>query len=150
LPVGVDAIARHVLTAELVTELVGRERAIFLDAAAGGEPGTVQVHRLEPDVDAHSTMAHFLDPSELLAWCQRLYGQAPEAYLITVTGDCFDYAHCQLSPVVEAALERLLEQVERLWKRRRLSFMAGQMAVPEDFDQMGKTEMARLFGLDDN
>ena len=93
LPVGVEAIARHVLTAELVTELVGCGRAIFLDAAAGGEPGKVQVHRLEPDVDAHSTMAHFLDPSELLVWCRQLYGQAPEAYLVTVTGACFDYAH---------------------------------------------------------
>ena len=115
LPAGVEAIARHVLTAELVTELAGRERVIFLDAAAGGEPGMVQVHCLEPDADAHSTMAHFLDPSELLAWCRQLYGQAPEAYLITATGACFDYAHCQLSPVAEAALDRLLEQVERVW-----------------------------------
>ena len=34
-------------------------------------------------------------------------------------------------------------------QRRRLGFMAGQMTVPEDFDQMGETEIARLFGLDD-
>ncbi|CAK0773068.1 Antitoxin [uncultured Gammaproteobacteria bacterium] len=29
---------------------------------------------------------------------------------------------------------------------RRLGFMAGQIAVPEDFDQMGGAEIERLFG----
>ncbi|MGQ9830303.1 MAG: hydrogenase maturation protease [Thermochromatium sp.] len=115
LPVGVDAIARHGLTAELVTELVAYQRAIFIDAVTSGEPGTVQARRLEPEVQARSTIAHVLDPSELLAWCRQLYGQTPETYLITVAGACFDYAYYQLSPVVEAALERLLEQVERVW-----------------------------------
>jgi prevent-host-death family protein len=28
---------------------------------------------------------------------------------------------------------------------RRLGFMAGQIAVPDDFDQMGSVEIARLF-----
>jgi prevent-host-death family protein len=29
---------------------------------------------------------------------------------------------------------------------RRLGFMAGQIAVPDDFDRMGSVEIARLFG----
>ena len=29
---------------------------------------------------------------------------------------------------------------------RRLGFLAGQIAVPEDFDQMGSAEIAELFG----
>ena len=29
---------------------------------------------------------------------------------------------------------------------RRLGFMVGQIAVPDDFDQMGSAETARLFG----
>ena len=29
---------------------------------------------------------------------------------------------------------------------RRLGFMAGQIAVPDDFDRMGRVEIARLFG----
>ena len=116
LPDGVNALARHVLTAELVTELEGCERVLFLDAAVGGEPGAVQVRRLTADVNAHSTLAHVLDPAELLAWCQRLYGHAPDAYLITATGDRFDYAHCQLSPIAAAALERLVAQVEQFWE----------------------------------
>lgn len=31
-------------------------------------------------------------------------------------------------------------------KVKRVGFMAGQIAVPEDFDQMGRTEIERLFG----
>lgn len=31
---------------------------------------------------------------------------------------------------------------------KRLGFMAGQIVVPDDFDQMGTTEIARLFGDD--
>lgn len=31
---------------------------------------------------------------------------------------------------------------------RRLGFMAGEIAVPEDFDRMGGTEIEQLFGGD--
>lgn len=31
---------------------------------------------------------------------------------------------------------------------RRLGFMAGQMSVPDDFDEMGKQEIERIFGGD--
>jgi prevent-host-death family protein len=31
---------------------------------------------------------------------------------------------------------------------RRLGFMAGQIAVPDDFDRMGSADIARLFGDD--
>lgn len=31
---------------------------------------------------------------------------------------------------------------------RRLGFMAGQIAVPDDFDRMGSAEIERLFGDD--
>jgi prevent-host-death family protein len=31
-------------------------------------------------------------------------------------------------------------------QQQRLGFMAGQIAVPEDFDRMGSAEIERLFG----
>jgi prevent-host-death family protein len=31
---------------------------------------------------------------------------------------------------------------------KRLGFLEGQMAVPDDFDTMGQTEIAALFGVD--
>ena len=30
---------------------------------------------------------------------------------------------------------------------RRLGFLAGEIAVPDDFDRMGEAEIARLFGV---
>ncbi len=32
---------------------------------------------------------------------------------------------------------------------QRLGFLAGEIAVPEDFDRMGEAEIARLFGSGD-
>jgi prevent-host-death family protein len=31
---------------------------------------------------------------------------------------------------------------------RRLGFLQGQLSVPDDFDQMGDTEIAQIFGTD--
>jgi len=31
-------------------------------------------------------------------------------------------------------------------KVRRLGFLAGQISVPDDFDEMGRDEIARMFG----
>jgi hydrogenase maturation protease len=114
LPAGVTVISRHILTAELVEDIVAADRVIFLDATVQGEPGEVRVRDLAPDGSAVSTMAHFLDPRELLAWCQQLYQHEPAACLVSAAGADFDYANCTLSPTGDAALTVMLEQVRRL------------------------------------
>lgn len=114
LPEGVEVLSRHVLTAELAENIAAADRVIFLDAAADGEPGEVRVRRLQPDAGAVSTMAHFLDPRELLAWCQTLYQREPAAYLVSAAGQTFDYAHYSLSPTATAALGPLLDRVHAL------------------------------------
>ncbi len=114
LPPGVEVISRHILTAELVPEIVNCDRVIFLDAAAVGEPGEVRCRRLQPDDRAISTMAHFLDPRELLAWCAALYDRVPEAFLITACGESFDYSSYSLSETGERALVPMLERTRRL------------------------------------
>lgn len=114
LPAGVHVLARHVLTAELVEDIAAADRVIFLDAAANGPPGEVRVRKLHPDATAVSTMAHFLDPRELLAWCQTLYHHEPQAWLVSAAGLSFDYAHYSLSPPAAAALDPMLEKVQAL------------------------------------
>ena len=32
--------------------------------------------------------------------------------------------------------------------KKRLGFMAGQISTPKDFDEMGKDDIAKLFGLE--
>jgi hydrogenase maturation protease len=111
LPAGVRVISRHILTAELVEDIAGCDLVIFLDATVNGEPGEVQVRTLAPDASALSTMAHFLDPRELLAWCETLYQRVPITYLVSAAGQSFDYASYSLSPTAAAALALMLEQV---------------------------------------
>ena len=114
LPEGVDVISRHILTAELVEDIAAADRVIFLDATVEGEPGEVQVQDLKPDARAVSTMAHFLDPRELLAWCQTLYQHEPPAFLVSAAGQSFDYANYSLSPTGASALGPMLERVHAL------------------------------------
>jgi hydrogenase maturation protease len=113
-PEGVAVISRHILTAELVADLVEHDRVVFLDAAVDGPPGEVRCRQLAPDASAMSTMAHFLDPRELLAWCETLYGQIPETFLVSACGTSFDYANYSLTPDAEAAIEPMIEQVRQL------------------------------------
>ncbi|WP_373506561.1 hydrogenase maturation protease [Thiocapsa sp.] len=113
-PEGVEVISRHILTAELVADLVEHDRVIFLDAAVDGPPGEVRCRQLAPDASAMSTMAHFLDPRELLAWCETLYGQVPETFLVSACGTSFDYANYSLTPDAEAAMEPMIERVRQL------------------------------------
>jgi hydrogenase maturation protease len=114
LPEGVRVIARHVLTAELVEDIASANRVIFLDAAVDGTPGEVRVRELYPDETAVSTMAHFLNPRELLAWCLTLYRHQPEAWLVSAAGQCFDYANYSLSRAAAEALAPMLARVHIL------------------------------------
>ena len=114
LPEGVRVEARHILTAELAEDLAACDRVVFLDATAAGEPGAVHVRELAADAGLASSMAHFHDPRELLAWCATLYGRAPRAWLVTAAGESFDYASYCLSPCASAALQSMLSHTRRL------------------------------------
>jgi hydrogenase maturation protease len=114
LPDGVTVLPRHVLTADLVPDIAANDRVVFLDAAADGEPGELRCRPLYPDRDAVSTMAHFLDPGELLAWCEALYDRRPEAWLVTVVGASFDYASYRLTATVNASASAMLRKVQEL------------------------------------
>jgi hydrogenase maturation protease len=114
LPEGVRVLARHILTAELVEDLAAVDRVVFLDATAAGEPGAVRVRELAADAGLASSMAHYHDPRELLAWCATLYGRAPRAWLVTAAGESFDYASYRLSPSASVALGAMLAQTRRL------------------------------------
>lgn len=113
LPEGVEVLSRHVLTAELVADIWDKDRIIFLDAALD-TPGEVRCRQITPDASSMSTMAHFLDPRELLSWCEALHGRAPESWLITAGGASFDYASYELTPIAEEALEAMLARAEEI------------------------------------
>ena len=111
LPAHVQVQARHILTAELVEDLQRVDRAVFIDAAADSLPGEVRCRRIGPDPTVMSTMAHFHDPRELLAWCEALYGRAPEAWLVSAGGAEWGYAVYSLSDSAAAAVAPMIRTV---------------------------------------
>jgi hydrogenase maturation protease len=110
----VNVVSRHVLTAELAADLQSAELVIFLDAAVDGEVGEVSCRPLKPDKSSMHSMQHFLNPQELLAWVEEMYGRAPEAVLVSTRGASFDFAHYELTPRVKAAIEPMKQHVRRL------------------------------------
>lgn len=114
LPAGVDVISRHILTADLVPDIAASDLVVFLDADVTGPPGEVKCQPLVPDPRAVSTMAHFLDPRELLAWSQALYDRLPEAWLVSAAGMSFDFAGYELTPAAEQAVGPMLARVRAL------------------------------------
>jgi hydrogenase maturation protease len=107
---GVRVLVVHQLTPELAADLAGVERAVFVDAAASGEPVTAV--RLESSA-ASEVMTHAAEPRGLLALARAVYGQAPEAWLVTAAGADFGFRD-GLSPTGRANAREARGYVERL------------------------------------
>lgn len=111
---GVEVVACHQLMPELAEPLSRAHRAVFIDAAApGGSPGSIVMSVVQPRPAAPGAFSHHLDPSGLLELARSLYGNAPPAELITVSGQQFDFGE-QLSPPVQAALENVVRLMKAL------------------------------------
>jgi hydrogenase maturation protease len=110
----VQVFSRHILTAELVEHVREASLVIFLDASMDGTAGEVLCRRIEPSSEAISTMAHFVEPGELLGWARELYDRTPDAYLISICGRSFEFAQYELSPPVAAGIQAMIDHVHRL------------------------------------
>jgi hydrogenase maturation protease len=103
---GVEILAVHQLTPELMEPITRARRVIFIDAAVGEDPGTMTVAPLAVAGGPAPAFTHFATPAALLEGAQSLYGARPEALLITVVGLDFELGE-QLSEPVRLALESL-------------------------------------------
>jgi hydrogenase maturation protease len=103
----------HQLMPELAEPVSRAGRVIFIDARVGPIPGAVEVCEVIVGVGWYPTFSHCLDPATLVALAQALYGRAPEASIVTVTGESFAHTD-QLSASVQSSLPELMRQVETL------------------------------------
>jgi hydrogenase maturation protease len=101
------------LMPELAEPVSRAERVIFIDARVGPTPGTVEVCEVAAGTSEYPTFSHCLDPATLAALAQELYGRAPEAWILTVTGESFGHTD-RLSASVQSSLPELIRQVETL------------------------------------
>ena len=103
---GIEILAVHQLTPELMDPISRARRVIFIDAAIGEEPGKLTVAPLETAGGPVPAFTHFATPAALLEGARSLYGAKPEAWLITVVGLDFELGE-ELSEPVRVALESL-------------------------------------------
>ena len=108
---GVDMLAVHQLTPELAEPVSRADFVIFVDAAIGNTPGTVNSKRLEAQQTGVST--HHLTPAALLHLVERIYDRCPHAEALSITGQTFGLGET-LSPVVQAAVPDLFAAIKEL------------------------------------
>ena len=108
----VEILSLHQLTPELMDPISHADRAIFIDACDGLVPGEIQERVVEPQTMGVA-FTHHSTPAALLAGARSLYGRAPMATLITVTGADFSLSD-ELSPVVSARMDDVVSAALRI------------------------------------
>jgi hydrogenase maturation protease len=111
----IEILTLHQLTPELAEPLSRAVCVVFIDSSVEGEPVTLRCRRVSPGVPQPAAFGHHLTPDTLIALSDVLYGRAPEAFVVSVTGVSFDFGET-LSAGVEAVLPRLVEQIRALLK----------------------------------
>lgn len=113
---GVRVIDSHQLTPELAADLAAVAIALFVDARIPDAPRPtdltdgVRIELIAPQTTDTGDWGHQLTPTTLLAIAATLFGHAPQAWLISVPGDCFELSD-RLSPAAERGRDRAIAQI---------------------------------------
>jgi hydrogenase maturation protease len=83
------------LTPEMAENIHAYEYVCFVDAHTGNIPEPVRLIEVESEFQA-SPFTHHLTPQSLLSMCETIYGNKPEAALLSVLGHRFLFSR-QLS-----------------------------------------------------
>lgn len=102
----------HQLAPELAEDVSRTSTVIFVDAAGEGEPGKVTYERVSPTSSA-AHFSHHFTPAAVLALAETLYGAHPNAFSVTMAGECFDHGDA-LSPCVVQCMPHLLTKIRAL------------------------------------
>ena len=114
---GVEVLSVQQLMPELVEVLTRVPTVVFVDARRDGTPGEVRGEPVSPR-DMSWNGSHGLDAGVLLGLCDRLYGHAPEAFLVTIAGERFGFGPALSDPVRQAvpeAVRRVLGKRGQSW-----------------------------------
>jgi hydrogenase maturation protease len=109
-----DTVLLHQLVPETIPVLSQYQQVVFVDAHKGTIPEDVRVVRVKEELGFHA-VTHHMSPGLLLALARQTYHVAPEAYLVSVKGEDFDFGlglsePCKLR--AEMATQTILELVD--------------------------------------
>jgi len=108
-----DCVTCHQLSPELAQRLTEYDLAVFVDAAADGEPGSASVQRLSSETAKRASLTHHVQPATLMMMARTLYDRSPDAFLVTGAGA--DFANREgLSQNGRKAMDEICRLVLRL------------------------------------
>ncbi|MCX7817450.1 MAG: hydrogenase maturation protease [Syntrophales bacterium] len=108
----VNAIFVHQLTPEILEDIIGYQKIIFVDAHTVPKESEVYVSSVTPSYES-LLFSHHLTAPTLLAFLKDLYNEEPRAYIVSIRGHDFDF-HRNLSPKTMQLLEPALAYIEQL------------------------------------
>jgi hydrogenase maturation protease len=118
-----EILCLHQFTPELAEAASHADAVIFLDAAAKGTPGQVVCEPVGAEA-ADSHFSHHLAPASVIALARQLYGASPQAFVVSLCGECFDHGE-DLSRVVAAALPEFVRTVDQLLSQMSTTLSPG-------------------------
>jgi len=114
-PPEVEILKLQQLLPEIAEELTHASAVIFVDASCDGVPGEI---RRKPVTAPPGKVrfSHHLSSADVLELARQLYGAAPQAFCISLTGHNFGHNE-ELSPTATAQLPQLAAAVQELAKQ---------------------------------
>lgn len=105
-----DTVVLHQMVPELAETVTDYQLVIFVDAHVATLPEPIHEERMDV---AYKTpfVSHQFHPSTVLALAQQMYGEAPDAVLISILGHDFDFGEGlseQTAALVPEAADRIL------------------------------------------
>jgi hydrogenase maturation protease len=125
----VEVIRVPQLTPELAERVSQTHAVIFIDAARDRAPGELRCQPLQPAPE-NTRFSHQLSPAAVLGLARELYGANPQAFAITLGGECFDHGE-SLSDTVADVLPRLLAMVDSLAQQLLLTAPVSSQPNPQ-------------------
>lgn len=105
---GFEALDVHQLTPELAERVAGARTVFFLDAHAALAPGEVSVMQVMPGETG--PLHHHASPAGLLRLARAAYGAEPEAWLVGIGGQSFEFGD-KLSRAAGIGVDRAVDAV---------------------------------------
>jgi len=103
------------LVPEVAADVSRVEAVVFVDASCQGVPGEIR-RKPVTATPGKVRFSHHLSPADVLELARQLYGAAPQAFCISLTGHNFGHNE-ELSPTATAQLPQLAAAVQELAKQ---------------------------------
>ncbi|NLH94586.1 MAG: hydrogenase maturation protease [Synergistaceae bacterium] len=107
----------HQLLPEAAAELKDADFAIFVDASMENSAEGFRIRPVEAREILEGLNLHTVGPEWVLAMGQRIHGRIPDAWLVTVEGEQFDFGN-ELTPACAERAERALHAFRATWEER--------------------------------